>query len=235
MVYATHLETVPEPAACPGIAAWLERRMHAEPRIPIGTPKIDPLLTEACAALGYQPPPDKRNSLLFWAAMFARRLDRIRVADTVLAAGLPLRLYGRGWERVPRFAGHYRGVVTPGEPLRRVLREHKVVLHINGECNLHPRVLEGFCAGGFVLGRHEDSDDIPGETADQFAIGRELLPLPHGRGDGRPHPARPDRRKLAARRHRGRAGPHPSTHTFANRAQVILTDLESRLKAYVAR
>jgi hypothetical protein len=229
VVYVTHLEELAEPADYPGLAPWLERRFLAEHRVPIGTPKIEPLLRDACQALGLSILPENRSSLLFWAAMFARRLDRLRVADAVLAAGLPLRLYGRGWEKVARFAPHVRGVVQPGEPLRQVLRGHKVVLHINGECNLHPRVLEGFCAGGFVLGRHEDSDDLPGETADQLAIGRELhLFRDEGEMVELIRRALEDEgwRRGVIEAARARIA---ADHTYGNRVEVILRDLRARL------
>ena len=233
VVYATHLEEVGE-APLSGLGAWLEARLSALPRIPIGTPKIEPLLREGCAALGHPLSDEVAQRLVFWCAMFARRLDRLRVADAVLAAGLPLALHGRGWETVPRFRPHARGVVAPGESLRRLFRESKVVLHINGECNLHPRVLDGFSAGGFVLGRHEDSDDLPGETADQFDLGRELLLF---RDDE--EMARLIRRALtdepwrrgviaAAQARIQRA------HTYENRAAIILGDLDRRLTAFGA-
>ena len=189
-------------------------------------------MTEALADLGCRLTAEQRSSVLFWSAMFARRLDRLRVADTVVAAGLPLLLHGRGWEKVERFRALARGVVQPGEPLRQVLRENKVVLHINGECNLHPRVLEGFSAGGFVLGRHEESDDLPGETADQLAIGRELVLF---RSDEEMvaliRRALVDeewrRGVIEAAQARIRA-----THSYASRAQVILEDLRLRLEAH---
>ena len=36
--------------------------------------------------------------------MVARSQDRIRVADTLLQAGLPLALYGQGWHELPASA-----------------------------------------------------------------------------------------------------------------------------------
>jgi spore maturation protein CgeB len=107
--------------------------------------------------------------------MIARHVDRIRIAERVLAAGLPIALYGHGWADIPRFATYARGPVAPGDDLRRMYQRHKVVLHINTRCNLHPRVLEAAAAGGFVLARSDgDWDFAPGGVADCLEVGREL-------------------------------------------------------------
>jgi hypothetical protein len=175
IVFATNVSEVPERTDAPAARAALERRLLELPEIPLSDAALAAILREVCAEIGFVPAtPEQQRNLDYWAFSIARRLDRLRAADVLLRAGLPLALYGRGWEDIPRFSPHHRGLVAPGAPIRAVYAQAKVVLHINRGCNLHPRLLDGFLAGAFVVARHDPADDLPGETIDQFALGREL-------------------------------------------------------------
>ncbi len=228
VVYATNVVEPAEPDFARGLRGWFTERLDREAEIPLSRVQLEPILAEARPRLGPLTV-ERWDELLFWALMVARSQDRIRVADAVLRAGLPLALYGLGWHELVRFRGHARGVVSAGEPLREVLRSHKVVLHINRGCNMHPRVLEGFSAGGFVIARRDAADDFPGETADQFAIGRELH-LFDGEADmvaliRRALQDEPWRRAtIAAAQARIRA-----QHTYRNRAESLLEHLRRAL------
>ncbi len=175
VAFATHLSFPFEPTDAPGLYRALERRMMAMDDVPSGVDDLRPLLAEVVAELGHAVPPARADELAYQCLMIARHVDRVRIADCILAAGLPLVLYGRGWADIERFAPHARGAIAPGEPLRRMYQGHKVVLHINTRCNLHPRVLEAGAAGGFVLARSDgDFDLVPGGVSDFLEVGREL-------------------------------------------------------------
>jgi hypothetical protein len=226
IIFATNVGEVPERTDAPAARAALERRLLELPEIPLSDAALATVLRDVCAEIGFVPPtPEQQRNLDYWAFSIARRLDRLHVADVLLRAGLPLALYGRGWEAIPRFAPHHRGVVAPGAPVRAVYAQAKVVLHINRGCNLHPRLLDGFLAGAFVVARHDPADDLPGETIDQFDLGRELCLY---RDDAdlialcqralRDEDWRASVVTAAQRRIR-------RDHTFTQRAAVVLSDL----------
>jgi hypothetical protein len=217
---------VAERSDAPGAHAALERRLLAAAQIPLTDAELAPIVRDVCAEVGLIPANlEQQRNLDYWAFSIARRLDRLRVADVLLRAGLPLALYGRGWDAIPRFAPHHRGTVAPGAPIRAVYAQHKVVLHINRGCNLHPRLLEGFLAGAFVLARHDPADDLPGETVDQLEYGKEIV-LFH---DDAELVALAER---ALRNEPWRASVVAAAqarikrdHTFVQRAAVVLRDL----------
>jgi hypothetical protein len=225
VVFATNVAELPERTDAPALGAALERRLGALAQIPLTDAGLAPILRTACAEVGLSPTsPEQHRHLDYWAFSIARRLDRLRMADLLFRAGIPLALYGRGWDAIPRFAPLHRGVVAPNA-IREVYAQHKVVLHINRGCNLHPRLLEGFLAGAFVLARHDPADDLPGETVDQFALGRELV-LFRDEAELLAHATRAlhdeDWRSgvVAAAQARIRRD-----HTFVERAKVLLGDL----------
>ena len=154
--------------------AQLARRFDAEPEIPLEMPRIEPLLASALAELGLSASAEASRHLLYHGLQLARQQDRERVAQRIVRAGLPLTVYGLGWDSMPEFKNMTGGVVQPGPALRQVYRQHRVVLHINRGCNIHPRVLETMCSGGLVIARWDPLDDEPGETCDQLG---DTLPL----------------------------------------------------------
>jgi hypothetical protein len=77
--------------------------------------------------------------------------------------GLRLGLYGKGWERHPRFAGYARGPVAYGADLEAVTRRSRINLQIVPYLCLHQRLLDGLIAGGFYLIRRHPADTEVGE------------------------------------------------------------------------
>ncbi|HWB79392.1 MAG TPA: glycosyltransferase [Nannocystaceae bacterium] len=175
VAYATHL-AFPEDLPCaPGLYRALEEQMMAMAEVPAGVEPLRPLLDATIAALALDIPADKYADLAYQCMMIARHVDRVKVADAVLAAGLPIALFGRGWPKIDRFKAHHRGELAPGAALRKMYQEHAVVLHINTRCNLHPRVLECAASGGFVLARSDgDYDFAPGGVNEALTVGKEL-------------------------------------------------------------
>ena len=91
-----------------------------------------------------------RHQTIAWAVSWAQRTGR------------RLHLYGRNWERHPRFARYARGFVPHGPELGRAFRAAKVNLHAGCNNALHQRVLDGLAAGGFFLiRRHADDLSYP--------------------------------------------------------------------------
>jgi Glycosyl transferases group 1 len=175
VAYATHLSFPDELPWAPGLYAALERRMMEMDEVPSGVEPLRPLLDATVAELGLTIASERQAELAYQCLMIARHVDRVKVADRVLAAGLPIALYGRGWARIERFAAHHRGQLVPGPELRRMYQSHAVVLHINTRCNLHPRVLEAAACGGFVLARSDgDYDFAPGGVDGCLRVGTEL-------------------------------------------------------------
>ena len=84
-------------------------------------------------------------------------------ADVADELGLTLGLYGKGWEKHPRFAPFARGPVEYGEPLRRLTRRSRINLQIVPYLCLHQRLLDGLMAGGFFLIRTHPADVVPAE------------------------------------------------------------------------
>jgi spore maturation protein CgeB len=103
-----------------------------------------------------------------------RSWDRRRVLRWLVEAGIPVALYGKGWDRDPEFARLSRGPLEPGAALAHAYRSHKVVLQVNQCLNTHPRVFEALGAGGFVLARRAPSDTAPGELGSCLEDGREI-------------------------------------------------------------
>ncbi|MBC8069599.1 MAG: glycosyltransferase, partial [Deltaproteobacteria bacterium] len=175
VAYATHLAFPDELTFAPGLFRALEQRMMAMDEVPSGVEPLRPLLAAVLIDLGLVVSGDRLADLAYQTLMIARHVDRVKVADRVLAAGLPLALYGRGWEKIERFAAHHRGQLAPGAELRQMYQSHAVVLHINTRCNLHPRVLEAAACGGFVLARSDGADDFgPAGVDSCLKVGEQL-------------------------------------------------------------
>ncbi|MEM7447940.1 MAG: glycosyltransferase [Myxococcota bacterium] len=176
VVFITNLfENTNNQSWAPKLQAWFEEFFEQLDEIPVYMNFLDPHITRACAELKLKIHEGRRAEILYWVLQLARSADRVKVAESLASAGVPLHLYGKGWDRIPHLAEYARGFVQPGAPLRKVCRDNKVVLHIGTGVNLHPRVLEAYCSGAFVLGRHAPADDAPGETCDQFELGKELM------------------------------------------------------------
>ena len=175
VAYITNLYYPADSAFAPGVFPELRRRLERTEVVPLAMSWIRPILDAVIADVGAEIPPARYESVVHEALLAARHVDRVRVAGALLDAGIPLALYGRGWDEIPRFRPFARGFVEPGEPLARAYCEHKVVLHINRHCNMHARVFEAIAAGGFLVARSDgDFDYTPGEIAENLAIGKEV-------------------------------------------------------------
>jgi hypothetical protein len=60
------------------------------------------------------------------------------IADMLVAAGLPVRMHGSGWESIPRFADHAAGPVTSREELSVIGNAAAGVVHVWPSGNAHP-------------------------------------------------------------------------------------------------
>jgi hypothetical protein len=175
VAFTTHIgQFSDDPPGAPGLNARLARAFDAAPEIPLEMFRIVPLLDTALSELCLNASDEAKRHLLYHALQLARQQDRERVAQRIVKAGLPLTVYGLGWESMPEFADKTGGVVQAGPALRQVYRQHRAVLHINRGCNIHPRVLETLCSGGLVIARWDPLDEEPGETRDQLG---DVLPL----------------------------------------------------------
>lgn len=237
VAFTTHIGQFSEdPPNAPGLNALLARAFDAAPQIPLEMPNILPLLEAALGQLGVSASEEAKRHLLYHGLQLARQQDRERVAQRVVQAGLPLTVYGLGWDTMPEFADKSGGVVPAGAALREVYRQHRAVLHINRGCNVHPRVLETLCSGGLVIARWDPLDDEPGETCDQLG---DALPLfrDHGQMVALLQRAASDdafRNELILR---GQARVLEQ-HTYQARARKVLLDLaelvERHLQSQVA-
>jgi len=90
-----------------------------------------------------------RQETLEWAAQWAEQTGR------------RFHLYGRGWEKHPRFARFGRGYLEHGPRLGAAFRAARIHLHAGCNTALHQRVLDGLAAGGFFLIRGHGGDGNP--------------------------------------------------------------------------
>jgi hypothetical protein len=75
-------------------------------------------------------------------------------ADVAKEFGLSFALYGRGWEKHPKFAQYAQGPVAPGAPLEELTRSVRLNLQVEPyACFTHARLLTGLFAGGFFIVR----------------------------------------------------------------------------------
>jgi Glycosyl transferases group 1 len=232
IAFTTHIgQFTKDPDGAPGLNAALTARFNALPEILIEMGRISPMLESALQELGLVAPPEATRQLLYHALMLARQQDRERVAQQIVGAGLPLTVYGLGWDSLPEFAGKVGGVVPAGPALRQVYRQHRAVLHINRGCNIHPRVLESMCSGGLVIARWDPLDDEPGETCDQLG---DALPLFHDKAEmlallQRAVTDDAFRNELVLR---GQARVLEQ-HTYRARASKVLGDLKAMVEAHL--
>lgn len=103
-----------------------------------------------------------RHEMLHWAA------------DACERRGWRLRVYGRGWEKHPRFGAYAGGVVEHGEALRAAYRCAGVHLHASSNALVHQRVMECALSGGLPLCRL---------TTDALAIARGVAQRAAGAGE----------------------------------------------------
>jgi hypothetical protein len=70
----------------------------------------------------------------FDAAMFVDQLIIPAIhqgmAALLIRTGLPVNLFGRGWDQIEGLAGHHRGIVTSRGELGRILEESAAIVHV---------------------------------------------------------------------------------------------------------
>ncbi len=96
----------------------------------------------------------RRQQALEWVANWARRTGRT------------LKIYGRGWDKLPHLAEFAAGVVEHGEPLRQVYRNARLALQLIPAGFRHQRALEALASGTLPLTRYcpVDFKGLPIET-----------------------------------------------------------------------
>lgn len=175
IAFITHLAAPQDEKFARGFVAAFRERVETIDPLPSGWLELGPIVDEIIVAERWELSGHQRETLMCIANAAGRHLDRLRIARALVEAGLPLACYGRGWTEEPEFRPFARGVIPPGAALRDAYRRHRVVLHVNIRCNVHPRVLETMLAGGFVLARSDGGyDRSPGGTADAFDLDHEL-------------------------------------------------------------
>ena len=123
--------------------------------------RFDAFLEEAGAE--WEASESMREALLhYWNGPYNHAYRQIVlgwVADLAEEEGLDLGIYGRGWEKLDRFAPYARGEVDNRRDLGRLAVESRINLQIGPYCTVHQRLLDGLAAGGFFL--HFDSRRLP--------------------------------------------------------------------------
>lgn len=162
-----------EPSPARDIAGEIAARMAADAGLPI----LDAL--KACLReRGVALTPDLLAdfmALLQAPQAFAEAYHRDALLNTLGAAGVPLRIYGAGWDellaRYPSF--DWGGVGSFGETLS-LLRRTRLVLNTNNGfvAGGHERVFTAMCAGAGVF------SDSSTWYAQAFTEGREIVTFP---------------------------------------------------------
>jgi len=82
-----------------------------------------------------------RHEALTWASAWA------------VGTGRTFHIYGKGWEGHPSLSRFARGPIDNGRDLPVLYRASKLNLQLMPAGFIHPRALDGLCAGGFFLAR----------------------------------------------------------------------------------
>ena len=140
------------------------------------------------AAFGEEPDDRTMTSVLrHYALPLAERMFRHEAVawayETCARRGWRLNLYGRGWEKHPRFGAFARGELEHGDDLRAAYASARVHLHVSLGTLVHQRVLECALSGGLPLCRlHRDA--IAGFKA-RAQLACAALGEPHAVDDAR--------------------------------------------------
>jgi hypothetical protein len=151
------------------IVEEVSQRMAADARLPV----LD-ALRSAMVALQVELTPDLLETmlpLLQPPQAFAEAYHRDTALHELAAGGIPLMIYGNGWEPMAeRFANITYGGVGSFEETLHLLRRAKVVLNMNNGfvSGGHERVFTAMCAGAAVF------SDSTKYYADVFKEGREI-------------------------------------------------------------
>ena len=95
-----------------------------------------------------------------------RRVQRADLAEQLINLSKKhnwsLAIAGEGWHLFPASEPYRHRHITPGKELARFYQRSRINLHINGDTNVHPRVMECLACGAFVLPRTNVTDNQPG-------------------------------------------------------------------------
>jgi glycosyltransferase involved in cell wall biosynthesis len=146
------------------------QRMAADARLPV----LD-ALRSVMSAIGTELTPDLLATmlpLLQPPQVFAEAYHRDAALRELGVAGVPLTVYGNGWEPMAeRYANITYGGVGSFEETLHLLRRARVVLNMNNGfvAGGHERVFTAMCAGAAVF------SDATKYYADVFKDGREMV------------------------------------------------------------
>jgi hypothetical protein len=129
--------------------------------------------------------------LLFW------RLNDIIYRHVVIEwldeyaqehTGFRLHLYGKGWERHPRFAKYARGELAHGGELSIAFQAARFCLHLNAGEGTHQRIEESIASGGRLLIRlNAKTEALYRECAQNMKCAEELPLYIHARYNRNPN------------------------------------------------
>lgn len=149
--------------------------MESHPRQAIGRPATA-ILARATQDCGIKPGNVhiEANIRRFYIHPLMELLFRQQALDWVASycerSGRHLHIYGRGWEKHPRFARYARGVAESGEHLRAIYQATAINLQIIGSGAIHPRLLDGLAAGGFFMIRRTPFDCLQGPVSRLLSV-----------------------------------------------------------------
>lgn len=101
----------------------------------------------------------RRNLLWRFGHDVTNRFYRQRPLVAISRAGLPLKIYGKGWENHPILARHAAGELKGLEQIRDVYQKAQVVLSLQHETGLIHRTVEGLACGAHVVCNELVSDN----------------------------------------------------------------------------
>lgn len=163
------------------LVAEIAARMAADARLPI----LDALR----ASLAERSTPlngdlfDQLSPLLQIAQSFSEAYHRDALLHALGRAGVPLHVYGAGWEPLAdRYVTFQYGRIGGAEETLHLLRRSRIALNINNGfvAGGHERVFTAMCAGAAVF------SDASRYYTDAFKEGREIVTFPWTKLDEAP-------------------------------------------------
>jgi len=88
-------------------------------------------------------------------------------------ADVSIHLYGRNWNRYPKFKKFARGLAGNGESLNRIMNNARICLNVSPGTTLHMRAIEIMASGSFMLSRKNEYDKSP--LSDYFSDEQVVL------------------------------------------------------------
>jgi hypothetical protein len=176
LYFITNWSPVPPNTGHPALTEALLRRMTPELAVDLRDEVHRAILDDALRGLGVQLGDSHyRHVLLLVRDQLTRFYDRRHVARSLIATGMPVRLYGRGWDQVEEFKPYACGQVAQGEDLAALYRKAAIVVQVNHNGNAHSRVFEAIACGAAVLARKHPSDMGRWGLNEHLTIGEEVL------------------------------------------------------------